>query len=120
MEVLIVENGGGLGQLWADHVGRLGCEVALVQTQPEAEALLRQQSFDVLVINLNLHPRAGDASAIADYANFRRPEAKVVFVTSNSFFSDGSIFRYMPNACAMVPTNTLPSDLAALVEYHGR
>jgi DNA-binding response OmpR family regulator len=120
MEVLIVENGCGLGQLWADHVGRLGCEVVLVHTQTEAEALLRKQDFDVLVINLNLHPRAGDASAIADYASYRRPEAKVVCVTSNSFFSDGSIFRYMPNACAMIPPSTQPSDIAALVEYHGR
>ncbi|WP_040818884.1 response regulator [Litoreibacter arenae] len=120
MEVLIVENGGGLGQLWADHVGRLGCQVQLVHTQTDAEALLREQSFDVLVINLNLRPHAGDASAIADYASFRRPEAKVVFVTSSSFFSDGSIFRYMPNACAMVPSSTLPADLAAVVEYHAR
>ncbi|SDW66021.1 hypothetical protein [Litoreibacter albidus] len=120
MDILIVENGSGLGQLWADHVGRLGCEVALVHCQKDAEALLRQQDFDVLVINLDLHPRSGDASAIADYASYRRPNAKVVCVTSDSFFSDGSIFRYMPNACAMVPPNTQPSDLAALVEYHAR
>jgi len=120
MEVLIVENGCGLGQVWADHVGRLGCDVVLAHTQLDAETLLREQEFDVLVINLNLHASAGDASAIADYANFRRPEAKVVFVTSNSFFSDGSIFRYMPNACAMVQANTQPSDIAALVEYHAR
>ncbi|EPX77261.1 hypothetical protein thalar_02983 [Litoreibacter arenae DSM 19593] len=44
----------------------------------------------------------------------------MVFVTSSSFFSDGSIFRYMPNACAMVPSSTLPADLAAVVEYHAR
>lgn len=120
MEVLIVENGGGLGNIWADHVGRLGCQVTLVHTQEEAEERLRDRHFDVLVINLNLRSFAGDASAIADYASFRRPEAKVVFVTSSSFFSDGSIFRYMPNACAMVPANTSPSDLAAVVEYHAR
>lgn len=120
MEVLIVENGCGLGQIWADHVGRLGCEVVLAHTQADAEAQLREQHFDVLVINLNLNVDAGDASAIADYANFRRPDAKVVCVTSNSFFADGSIFRYMPNACAMVRATTQPSDLAALVEYHAR
>lgn len=120
MNVLIVENGGGLGKIWADHVGRLGCQVTLVHTQNDAEELLRSRDFDVLVINLNLAARAGDASAIADYASFRRPDAKVVFVTNSSFFADGSIFRYMPNAYAMVPVSTRPSDLAALVEYHAR
>ncbi|WP_298258844.1 hypothetical protein [uncultured Litoreibacter sp.] len=120
MNVLIVENGCGLGTIWADHVGRLGCDVVLVHCQVDAEAQLREQDFDVLVVNLNLNPRWGDASAIADYANFRRPTAKVVCVTTSSFFSDGSIFRYMPNACVMVPPSTEPEDLAALVEYHAR
>jgi len=58
--------------------------------------------------------------AVADYASYRQPEIKVIFVTSDSFFSDGSIFSYMANACAMVPTRTPPEDLAALVEHHGR
>lgn len=120
MKVLIVENEGGLGRLWADHVSRLGFKVTLTHTQWDAIELLRGSAFDVLVVNLQLRQTEGDAEAIADYASYRRPNAKVVFVTNTSFFSDGSIFRYMPNACAMVPKSTRPSDLAALVEYHGR
>ncbi|PTX57510.1 response regulator receiver domain-containing protein [Litoreibacter ponti] len=118
MDVLIVEDEGPLAQLWADHMSRAGANVTLAYTQSDAEEILRVCDFPVVVLNLRLS--AGDASAIADYASFRRPRTKVVFVTSSSFFSDGSIFHYMPNACAMVPDTTPPADLAALVEYHGR
>ncbi|MEP3347293.1 MAG: hypothetical protein ABJN34_07130 [Litoreibacter sp.] len=120
MNVLIVECRSGLGQIWSDHVARLGCRVTLVHSQQDAEEFLRGQDFDVLVVNLKLDPSVGDASAIADYASFRQPNAKIVCVSSNSFFSDGSIFNFMPNACAMIPQNTQPEDLAALVEYHAR
>lgn len=118
MNVLIVESMVSLGKVWADHVHRLGSTVTLSSNETDAIENLRNRSFDVIVLNLGL--AGGGAEAIADYASYRRPEAKVVFVTSDSFFSDGSIFKYMPNACAMVPEGTAPSDLAALVEYHGR
>lgn len=118
MNVLIVENAPDLGQVWADHVSRLGSTVTLSRTQDDAIENLREKPFDVIVLNFGL--AGGGAEAIADYASYRRPETKVVFVTNDSFFSDGSIFRYMPNACAMVPAGTEPEDLAALVEYHGR
>lgn len=118
MDVLIVESMLSLGNIWADHVCRLGYQVTLVAEQNHAIEKLRTKPFDVIVLNLRL--TGGGAEAIADYASYRRPDAKVVFVTNDSFFSDGSIFRYMPNACAMVPEGTEPSDLAALVEYHGR
>jgi len=118
MDVLIVESMLSLGQVWADHVCRLGSTVTLSTNQADAIERLRCDSFDVIVLNMGLS--GGGAEAIADYASYRRPDAKVVFVTNDSFFSDGSLFRYMPNACAMVPQGTEPSDLAALVEYHGR
>lgn len=118
MNVLIVESTPDLGQVWSEHVSRLGSQVTLARNQVDAIELLREASFEVIVLNLGLP--GGGAEAIADYASYRRPGAKVVFVTNDSFFSDGSIFRYMPNACAMVPVGTSPSDLAALVEYHGR
>ncbi|MFY0692678.1 MAG: response regulator [Paracoccaceae bacterium] len=118
MNVLIVENDHGLGAVWADHIGRLGAEAELVDTQVQAVAALREDRFDVVILNLNL--MSGSAMAVADYASYRWPETKVIFVTGKSFFSDGSIFRFVANACALVPRATPPSDLAALVDYHGR
>lgn len=120
MDVLIVESNRGLGWLWAEHVRKLGANVVLVQTQAQAEEKLREFDFDVLVVNLNLDPEAGDATALADYAGYRRPNVKVVCVTSSGFFSDGSIFEFMPNACAIIPKSSQPADLAAVVEYHAR
>jgi len=61
----------------------------------------------------------GSALAVADYANYRQPDARVIFVTNTSFFSDGSIFAHSANARAFVPSGTPPEDLAAMVEHYG-
>lgn len=118
MNVLIVENQAALGAIWCEHISRMGAAATLRSTQDLAIEALRSVKFDVLILNLNLVD--GGAMAVADYASYRRPEIKVIFVTSDSFFSDGSIFSYMANVCAMVPKRTSPEDLAALVDYHGR
>jgi hypothetical protein len=60
--------------------------------------------------------------AISDFANYKRPEARVFFVTNTSFFSDGSIFQHCSNACGYIQSSTPPEDIAAMVEHyaHGR
>ena len=60
----------------------------------------------------------GSALAVADFANYRCPRARVIFVTNTTFFSDGSIFAHSSNACAYVKTETPPEDLAAIVEHY--
>ena len=79
---------------------------------------LSQIAVDVIVLDLML--TNGSAIAVADYASYRWPDTRVVFVTNSTFFSDGSIFNHVPNAAAMVTEQTPPNDLAAIVEYHGR
>lgn len=117
MRVLIVESNPDLGKVWAGSVQRLGVDV-LVATS-EADAIEQMQETDVNVIILDLVLDSGSAFAIADFASYRYPEAKVIFVTNTTFFSDGSIFRHIPNACAFVQTETPPDDIAALVEHYG-
>ena len=118
MRVLIVENDPYLGRIWCSHIQRLGALVDVVTTQDDAVAHLQLGAFDVLVLDLDL--RDGSAMAVADYASYRHPGCKVIFVTSSSFFSDGSIFKYMSNACALIPSAAPPEDMAALVEHHAR
>ena len=65
-------------------------------------------------------PKGSSAIALADFASYRRPDAKVIFVSSSSFFSDGSIFQLSGNAHAFLPSSTPPEDLAAVVEHHAR
>ncbi|MTJ05468.1 MAG: response regulator [Sediminimonas qiaohouensis] len=118
MRVLIVEPEPELGRLWQRHLERQGAIVTLVPDQDSAIEVLRAD--DISVIILDLLVAQGSALAVADYANYRRPDARVIFVTNTKFFSDGSIFQHCGNACAFLRTGTPPEDLAAMVEHFGR
>lgn len=116
MRVLIVESNPDLGELWQRHLQRAGAQVDLVLNQEAAIHALRMHDFEIIVLDLVLQD--GAALAIADFASYRRPDAKVIFVTNTSFFSDGSIFNISSNACAFVQSGTPPEDLAAMVEHY--
>lgn len=118
MNVLIVESRPELGQLWKRHLERLGMQVALRVTQDDAIAYLGDNDTQIIILNLVLEE--GAALSVADFANYRLPEARVIFVTNTSFFSDGSIFAHSSNARAFVPLGTPPEDLAAMVEHYGK
>ena len=117
MRILIVESNRDLGWLWKRHLERHGHFVFLVRGQADAIEILRLDAVDVIVLDLVLEE--GSALAVADFASYRRPEAKVVFVTNTTFFSDGSIFRLAPNACAFLQSQTPPEDLTMMVEHYG-
>lgn len=117
MNVLIVESQHELGTIWQRHLERQGMTVALVADQDSAIAHIDSVPTDIIVLNLVL--KEGAALAISDYANYRLPDARVVFVTNTTFFSDGSIFEHAPNARAFVPSDTAPEDLAAMIEHYG-
>ena len=118
MNVLIVESDTELAGLWQRHLERRGATVSLATSQEGAiEVLQGEEPVDVIVLDLLIEP--GSAFAVADFASYRLPDAKVIFVTRTTFFSDGSIFRHIPNACAFVRAETPLDDLAALVEHYG-
>lgn len=116
MSVLIVENDPSLGGLWQRHIERQGQECELAGSQPDAIAQLQERAHSVVILNLEL--KGGSPMAVADYVGYRYPETKLILVTSNGFFSDGSIFNIITNACAIVGSKTSPDDLAALAYYH--
>jgi CheY-like chemotaxis protein len=118
MVVLIVANNPDQARIWSRHLERQGNDVTVVHSQADAANYMRDHGVDVIVLDLNLEQ--GSALAIADYASYRWPVARIVFVSNSTFFSDGSIFNHIQNAAAMVPEQTPPNDLAAIVEYHGR
>ncbi len=118
MKVLIVESNRGLSAVWCRHLERFGAYVDCATDQYSATNLLQEASFDVIVLDLVLEN--GSALAVADFANYRQPEARVMFVTNTSFFSDGSIFQHCTNACAYLPSATPPEDLAAMVEHYAQ
>lgn len=118
MSVLIVESDRKLAALWAGHLRRCGLQVCVVRDVDDAFRAVSSQEIEVLVVDLDLHN--GDALTIADFASYRRPEARVIFVTASSFFSDGSIFQIIPNAAGYLASGARPEDLAAIVEHHVR
>lgn len=116
MKVLIVESECELGLIWQRALERLGVQVVLVTDQATAVQALRDQSFELIILDLVLEN--GSAFAISDFANYRRPAAQVMFVTNTSFFSDGSIFQHCSNACAYVQSATAPEDIAMMVTHY--
>ncbi len=118
MDVLIVESRLPLASLWQAHLERQGVHVLVADTADRAVAAVSATHFDVIVMDLVLAD--GSALAVADYVQYRRPDAKIIFVSDTSFFSDGSIFSMIPNAAGFLPAKSEPGDIAALVEHHGR
>ncbi len=117
LNVLIVQSQPELGQLWQRHLERQGMKVTLVAGQSAATKFLAENDVGIIILDLVLDE--GSALAVSDYANYRQPDARVIFVTDTSFFSDGSIFAHCANARAFVPSGTPPDDLAAMVEHYG-
>jgi DNA-binding NtrC family response regulator len=118
MHVLIVQPNPNLATLWQRHLERQGAEVDVANTQEQAIHVL-QTAQEINVVVLDLVLETGSAFAVADMASYRQPKAKVIFVTDTTFFSDGSIFRHIPNACAFIRAETPPDDLVAIVEHYG-
>jgi DNA-binding response OmpR family regulator len=118
MQVLIVESTSDLAELWRRHLERQGALVTVCGSGMQACDLIAERDFDVIILDLIL--TEGSALAVADYAQYRRPDASVIFVTDTTFFSDGSIFSVIPNVRAFVQSQTPPEDLAAMVAHYGR
>lgn len=118
MNVLIVESNPDLGQLWKAHVERL-CQSNVIVAHGQEAAIheIMRTDWDIIVLDLVI--AEGSAMAVSDYASYRQPNAKVIFVTNTTFFSDGSIFNHCANACAYLPTTTEPEDLATMVAHYG-
>ena len=116
MNVLIVESKRHLAELWRRALERLGAHVDIASSQDQAADMAAAETYNIVVLDLILDE--GSAFAVADFMNYRQPDAQVIFVTNISFFSDGSIFQLFSNACAYVQSETAPDDLAAIIEHY--
>lgn len=116
--ILIVASNRDLSAIWARHLERQGHAVEVVHSQTQAVDFLCENAPEVLVLDVMLED--GSAIATADFSSYRRPDTRIVFVTRSTFFSDGSLFRHIPNTAAIITEKTRPSDLAEIVSYHGR
>jgi len=116
MNVLIVESKRHLAELWRRALERLGAHVDIASSQEQAAEMAASEAYHIVMLDLILDQ--GSAFAVADFMNYRQPDAQVIFVTNTSFFSDGSIFQLFSNACAYVQSETAPDDLAAIIQHY--
>ena len=65
------------------------------------------ETYHIVVLDLILDE--GSAFAVADFMNYRQPDAQVIFVTNTSFFSDGSIFQFFPMLAPMFKVKRRPT-----------
>lgn len=114
--ILIVADDSELSTIWARHIRRLGFEVSTVRSQADAVDAMIHEDPQAILMDLSLSE--GSPIAIADFASYRCPDARIIFVSRDSFFSDGSLFRLMPNTAAHIGAATPPGDLAAIVEHY--
>ena len=117
MNVLMVEDQPGLATLWSASLRRQGANVTIATSQDEAIGYLHRLEPDVLILSLRL--ANGSPLAVADYASYRHPDTKIIPVTSESFFSDGSVFAHVPNTCTTLASTARPDDMAAIVAHYG-
>ena len=116
--ILILAENPDLASIWARHLERQGHAVVVTSDESEAIDVVRENEISVIVLDLML--KSGSAFSVADYVSYRSPGTRIVFITRTRFFSDGSLFKHVPNTAAIVQENAPPSDLAEIVAYHGR
>ncbi len=117
VQVLIVEHNPDLAGIWAGFLTRQGAVCTIAATAAESREALRHQSFDALVLDMELP--AGAALGVADFATYRNPDMPIIAVTSRGFFSDGAILELVPNARGVLRAPLRLDDMAALVEHYG-
>ena len=116
MNVLIMESKRHRAELWRRALERLGAHFDIASSQDQTADMAAAATYHIVVLDLILDE--GSAFAVADFMNYRQPDAQVIFVTNTSFFSDGSIFQLFSNACAYVQSETAPDDLAKIIEHY--
>ncbi|MEO0342818.1 MAG: hypothetical protein AAF198_05215 [Pseudomonadota bacterium] len=102
--------------LWARHLERHGMTVVTAASADEAFRALATGQFEAMVLNMGLPD--GSAMPIADYAIFKNPDIKIIGVSSDQFFSNGTLFSYIPNLCSQLGDSVPPEDLGATVAFY--
>ena len=107
MNVLIVENKRHLAELWRRALEPLGAHVDITSSQDQVSDMAAVETNHIVVLDLILDE--GSMFAVADFMNYRQPDAQVIFVTNTSFFPEGSIFQFFSNACAYLQSEQRPT-----------
>lgn len=87
LQVLIVQSDRQLALEWAEHLRREGQIVHVTHGQRGAVTVLQLYAIEVMLLDLVLEE--GAALAVADFAGFRQPQCRVIFLTNTAVFRTG-------------------------------
>ncbi|MEM9715753.1 MAG: hypothetical protein AAF826_04475 [Pseudomonadota bacterium] len=116
MNTLLVDFVGHRLSLWSRHLERCGLDVTTAETADAAMEKLTLMRFDTMVINMGLP--GGTALSVSDYAIFKNPDIRIVAVSSDKFFSDGTLFKFIPNLRSHLADSVHVEDMSATVAHY--
>ena len=118
MDILVVEDSGGLRDLWVTVLGAAGHEVRGASGPAEARRILLTSPMDAILLDLNLGTESG--LSVATVATWQNPECKVIVVTGSQLFPRGELFAMDASIVSVLRKPVAPGDLVAMVEHHAR
>ena len=92
--------------------------IGLVRALDQHRASLLICESDPAVVVIDLAMTDGSPLAVADFCNYRRPDVPVILIGAGRLLADGSLFRHVGNAAALVSRQTPARDLTALIAFH--
>ena len=95
---------------------RDGMTVVWVENQDAAARWLCDHAPSAVLIDLSL--RDGSPLAVADFCNYRRPEARVILKGGGNLLTNGWLFGQVGNAVALASDSMAGADLSALIAHH--
>lgn len=118
MNVLILEDDRILAQVFCDALEDAGHSVSVTHANDQAVALLRDQTFDILIFDLLID---GETSIpVLDYANLMAPSAEVILVTGSGLFPRGELHYSVSDVSYRIQKPVKLSELVLVVEHFER
>ena len=118
MDVLILEDDVTLSEVFRDALEDAGHSVTIAYRNAEAIAILGNQAFDLLIVDLMI---AGETSIpVLDFANYARPDAEIILVTGSGLFPRGEMHYAISGVSYRVQKPVNLNDLVHLVAHFER
>ncbi|SFI91574.1 hypothetical protein [Jannaschia pohangensis] len=92
--------------------------LALHHADSQDDAALLLCDINPLVVVIHLDMTDGSPLAVADFCNYRRPGARLILLGGGQLMTDGTLFRHVGNAHALISGRVSAADLTSLVVHH--
>ncbi len=116
MKILIYEDTRQQGLIWQRFLLRLGYEVHLATSVEDAAEYLSKGNISTFIVD-DRDDMVG-ITTLTDLASYANPDISIIAVTSGRFFTDGTIFKLIPNIRSCISHQIELDDLGAMVDHY--